>query len=111
MELRHKASGESVENLVTQFVRKRLATTADSNSLYVSAPVNALIEGIYQENTNVVDFLRHGDFGLGTFNHLDGGMVVLGGEVCQLRSDGNKRVEEQFGRIDDEPSREQTAHR
>ncbi|WHX15610.1 acetolactate decarboxylase [Streptomyces malaysiensis subsp. malaysiensis] len=25
------------------------------------------------------ELLRHGDFGVGTFNHLDGEMVILGG--------------------------------
>lgn len=57
-------------------------------SLYVSAPVNALVEGIYREDTTVADVLRHGDLGLGTFNDLDGEMVVMDGEVHQLRSDG-----------------------
>lgn len=59
------------------------------HSLYVTAPVNALVEGIYREATRVSDILAHGDFGLGTFNDLDGEMVVMDGVVYQLRSDGN----------------------
>lgn len=31
---------------------------------------------------------RHGDFGIGTFNHLDGEMVLVGGDFYQVRSDG-----------------------
>ncbi|MFP4154481.1 MAG: acetolactate decarboxylase [Halothiobacillaceae bacterium] len=62
--------------------------TASPATLYVSAPVNALVEGIYREDTTVADVLRHGDMGLGTFNDLDGEMVVIDGEVHQLRSDG-----------------------
>ena len=88
LEIRCKATGESLEELVTQLVRKGLRETAQGGSLYVSAPVNALIEGIYQENTTIAEILRHGDFGLGTFNQLDGEMVVLDGKVYQLKSDG-----------------------
>lgn len=88
LEARSRATGESVENLIAQFVRQGLVAAGSQRSLYVTAPVNALIEGIYQEDTTIADILQHGDFGLGTFNHLDGEMVVLDGVVFQLRSDG-----------------------
>jgi acetolactate decarboxylase len=61
---------------------------ADTGLLYVSAPVNALVEGLYREDTRIADILERGDFGLGTFNDLDGEMVVMDGQVYQLRSDG-----------------------
>jgi len=38
------------------------------------------------------DALAHDDFGLGTFNHLDGEMVVLDGICHHLRSDGSASV-------------------
>lgn len=57
-------------------------------SLYVSAPVNALVEGLYQENTTIGDILERGDFGIGTFNDLDGEMLVLDGQVYQLDARG-----------------------
>ena len=31
---------------------------------------------------------QHGDFGLGTFDHLDGEMVMLDNEIYQITSDG-----------------------
>src|SRR5207253_6627904 len=31
---------------------------------------------------------KHGDFGLGTFDHLDGEMVMLDGQIYQITSDG-----------------------
>lgn len=89
LERRCLASGESLDELVNRLLRRGLAESLTERSLYVSAPVNALIEGIYQENTRIADVLRHGDFGLGTFNRLDGEMVVLDGKVYQLKSDGN----------------------
>lgn len=67
-----------------------VATTAALTppSLYVSAPVNALVEGLYREDTTIADVLEKGDFGIGTFNDLDGEMVVVDGEVYQLKADG-----------------------
>ena len=58
------------------------------NAIYLSAPVNALVEGLYTERTTVAEVLEHGDFGLGTFNRLDGEMVILDGEVFQMKADG-----------------------
>ena len=63
-------------------------STKKDNAVYLSSPVNALIEGIYREKTTIAQVLEHGDFGLGTFNRLDGEMVVLGGEVFRIRADG-----------------------
>lgn len=57
-------------------------------ALFVSAPVKALVEGIYREDRTVTSLAEHGDFGLGTFNDLDGELVMLEGRVYQLRADG-----------------------
>ncbi len=60
-----------------------------SNSrIYLSAPVNALVEGIYEQNVPVTEIQKHGDFGLGTFNDLDGEMVLLDGQIYRAASDG-----------------------
>jgi len=58
------------------------------NAVYLSAPVNAIIEGIYKEKTTIAAILEQGDFGLGTFNRLDGEMMVLDGHVYQMKADG-----------------------
>ena len=60
--------------------------------LYISAPIAALVEGLYREDTTVGHVRGHGDFGIGTFNDLDGEMVVLDGVVYQLRVDGQVSV-------------------
>jgi acetolactate decarboxylase len=61
-----------------------------SNSrIYLSAPVNALVEGIYEQNVPVTNIQKHGDFGLGTFNDLDGEMVLLDGQVYRVAADGH----------------------
>jgi len=64
----------------------------DRNRIYLCAPVNALVEGIYKENIPLAEIKKHGDFGLGTFNDLDGEMVMLDGQVYQISSDGRVTV-------------------
>jgi acetolactate decarboxylase len=56
--------------------------------IYLCAPVNALVEGIYEEKIPLATIRQHGDFGLGTFDDLDGEMVMLDGEVFQITGDG-----------------------
>ncbi|MFP4111019.1 MAG: acetolactate decarboxylase, partial [Desulfonatronovibrio sp.] len=58
------------------------------DTLYISAPVNALVDGIYRENRRLEQIKEQGDFGLGTFNDLDGEMVLLGGTAYQITSTG-----------------------
>lgn len=60
----------------------------EQDTLYLSAPVNALVEGIYRQNTTLGQLKEHGDFGLGTFNDLDGELVLLGGSAFQITGDG-----------------------
>lgn len=60
----------------------------DRNSVYLCAPVNALVEGIYEEKIPFSEVKKHGDFGLGTFDHLDGEMIMLDDQIFQIRADG-----------------------
>ncbi|MCG2787571.1 MAG: acetolactate decarboxylase [Anaerolineae bacterium] len=57
--------------------------------IYLSSPVNALVEGIYEQNIPLSEIRKHGDFGLGTFNDLDGEMVMLDGQVYRVGGDGS----------------------
>ena len=50
--------------------------------------INALLAGIYDGEKNMRYLQRHGDFGIGTFNALDGEMVFWQGKVYQVRSNG-----------------------
>lgn len=60
-----------------------------TGTIYLCAPVNALVEGIYEENVRLGDLKQHGDFGLGTFNDLDGEMVMLDGRTYQITAAGH----------------------
>ena len=56
--------------------------------LYQTSTINALLDGVYDGDLRVGELCQHGDTGLGTFDHLDGEMIVLDGKVWQIRSDG-----------------------
>jgi len=56
--------------------------------LWQTATIGSLVEGVYDGEVTLAELARHGDVGLGTFNALDGEMVVLDGRVYQVRDDG-----------------------
>ena len=59
-----------------------------AHEIYQASTINALLEGIYDGQTSFAELARHGDFGLGTFNALDGEMTALDGAFFQTTSDG-----------------------
>jgi len=61
-------------------------------TIYQTSTMAALLDGIYDGDVTIAELLSHGDFGLGTFNQLDGEMVVLDGTCYHLRSDGSASV-------------------
>lgn len=61
------------------------------HTLYQVSTATALVEGIYQGAVQVGTLRKHGDLGLGTFENLDGEMVIVDGEFFQIRSDGSVR--------------------
>jgi acetolactate decarboxylase len=61
------------------------------HTLYQVSTATALVEGIYQGAVQVAALREHGDLGLGTFDSLDGEMVVVDAHFFQVRSDGSVR--------------------
>jgi acetolactate decarboxylase len=58
--------------------------------------VNSLVEGIYEQNIPFSEIKKHGNFGLGTFNDLDGEMMMVNGEIYRVGSDGRvNRIEDE----------------
>ncbi len=82
-------AGISTEDMAVQTLGRFFSGEKKDNAVFLSAPINALVEGFYVENTTIANIKEHGDFGLGTFDYLDGEMVLLDGNVYQIRSDGN----------------------
>ena len=51
--------------------------------------MTALLDAVYDGGLTYGELARHGDFGLGTFNALDGEMVAVDGEFFHLHADGS----------------------
>jgi acetolactate decarboxylase len=60
----------------------------DGHRLYQISTSSALVEGVYSGAISSRYLLLHGDFGLGTFENLDGEMVIAEGAIYQVHSDG-----------------------
>jgi acetolactate decarboxylase len=56
--------------------------------VFQNAPINALLAGCYSGTMSVHDLKKHGDFGMGTLDALDGEMVVLDHAFYQIKADG-----------------------
>jgi len=54
--------------------------------------MSALLDGVYDGDLTIEELLRQGDFGLGTFNALDGELLVLDGTCYQLNADGGAHL-------------------
>jgi acetolactate decarboxylase len=65
-----------------------VAITEDHETLYQVSTIDALMLGVYDGIQPVSELKKHGDFGIGTFDGLDGEMIVLDGKVYQAKADG-----------------------
>jgi acetolactate decarboxylase len=61
----------------------------DEETLYQVSTIDALMQGVFDGIQPVGELKRHGDFGIGTFDALDGEMIVLDGVVYQAKADGH----------------------
>jgi acetolactate decarboxylase len=86
LQQRSRATGEGTSTFVSRALRRALAKPI--HTLFQVSTSRALVQGVYQEAVCCARLLKHGDFGLGTFDELDGEMLVLDGVVYQVRSDG-----------------------
>ena len=78
---------EPLSHIVTRALADYLQVS--HNTLYQVSTSTALVEGIYQGAVRVGTLREHGDLGLGTFENLDGEMVMVDGRVFQVRADGS----------------------
>jgi acetolactate decarboxylase len=79
-------SDRAVSSVVTAALARYLDLPI--HTLFQVSTSGALVAGIDDGEVTVGRILRHGDFGLGTFAHLDGEMVVLDGQAWRVRGTG-----------------------
>ncbi|MEJ7871040.1 MAG: acetolactate decarboxylase, partial [Rubrobacteraceae bacterium] len=58
------------------------------HTLFQTSTIDALLDGRYEGDVSFAELEAHGDFGLGTFEALDGEMIGLDGAFYQVKSDG-----------------------
>jgi acetolactate decarboxylase len=87
-------TGEPIPQLVADALSHSLGISV--HTLFQVSTSGALVQGVYERAVSSTFLLKYGDFGLGTFDNLDGEMVVLDGGIYQVRSDGtvNKIVDD-----------------
>jgi len=72
----------------TGLIQHAPADSAQYDTLYQVSTIGALIQGVYNGTVTMAELKKHGDFGIGTFDRLDGEMIVLDGKVWQAEADG-----------------------
>jgi len=64
------------------------ALFAQEDVLYQVSTLDALVAGGYEGETTLAQLARHGDFGIGTFNSVDGEMLLLDGFFYRIDGAG-----------------------
>ncbi|MCW4024972.1 MAG: acetolactate decarboxylase [Candidatus Bathyarchaeota archaeon] len=78
----------AVAGVLAYWQMQPTSDTADKYVLFQVAAFNSFAEGNYSGFYSYGDLAEHGDFGIGTFNNLDGEMVALDGKFYQVPMDG-----------------------
>ena len=73
----------------TSFAAPAAKPITPAPALFQTSTIQALGLGLYDGDMTFGDVLKHGNFGLGTCQSLNGEVIILGGKVYQVRSDGN----------------------
>lgn len=61
------------------------------HEFFQTSLISSLMDGVYEDEMSIGELLSHGSFGIGTFNALDGEMIILDGQCFQLKGDGTTR--------------------
>jgi acetolactate decarboxylase len=82
----------SLDNLVSAALSEYLCFSP--RRMYQISTSTALVEGVYSGSVLSSALLEHGDFGVGTFEGLDGEMVILDGEIYQAAGNVRRRSDD-----------------
>jgi len=79
-------TGHSMSHIVQQALSSSL--DLEHHSIFQVSTTGAIVKGVFDGCTTVGDLKSHGDFGVGTFENLDGEMMMLDGRCYQAVADG-----------------------
>ena len=85
-------SGKQPENNTEQTETPAEQTGANRETIYQVALLQSLTQGYYDGIIKVSELKQHGDIGIGTFEGVNGEMIVLDGTVYQALGDGSVQV-------------------
>jgi acetolactate decarboxylase len=79
-----------IDALHVQYLKKRDIRRSEHphHALFQSSTIDALLDGNYEGDVSFAELRDSGDFGIGTFNALDGEMIALDGKFYQIKADG-----------------------
>ena len=77
---------ESLNHYICRLLAEEL--DIDYHTIYQVSTTGALVKGVYKGCVKVGDIIRHGDFGIGTFDNLDGEAILLDGVCWHACSNG-----------------------
>ena len=86
----HSSNCSCAEDVARRFAEH--AKHSDDMVLYQTSLMSGLIDGVYEGDVTIKELLEHGDFGLGTFNQLDGELIAFDSHVHHLKEDGSAHV-------------------
>ncbi len=64
------------------------STMPSQNTITQTSTIDALLAGVYDGQMSCERLAGYGNLGIGTFDQLDGEMIVLDGVIYQVKSDG-----------------------
>ena len=82
-------NGGQQETAAAQTEMKSAQTENDRETIYQVALLQSLTQGYYDGIIKVSELKKHGDIGIGTFEGVNGEMIVLNGTVYQALGDGS----------------------
>ncbi len=62
--------------------------TVRHDEVFQNSTIDALLAGVFDGDLTCGELLQHGDFGIGTFDALDGEMILVDGRLRQVKADG-----------------------
>lgn len=86
IEQRRKTTGQTFNEIVVTALCQYLQVDQE---VFQTSTIGALVEGVDEGDTTIKELKQHGDFGIGTFDHLDGEMIELDGAFYQIKSDSH----------------------
>lgn len=87
IETRAADTGDNLDHIVQDAIARAL--NVPLHTLFQVSTSTALVQGVYQGCVTVETVRQHGDFGLGTFDSLDGEGLMLDGKVFHAVGDGS----------------------